>query len=68
MKPMLQALLKNRFKVALHRETREMQAYDMIVAKGGLKISPYDPAHPLAIPPRSGGLMTKATGTMSEIL
>jgi uncharacterized protein (TIGR03435 family) len=67
MKPMLQALLKDRFKVALHRETRGMQVYNMIVAKGGLKLAPYDPAHPLAIPPRSGGSMMKATGTMSEI-
>lgn len=67
MKPMLQALLKDRFKVEVHRESREMPVYDMVVAKGGLKISLSDPEHPLAMPPKYEGSMLKATGTMSEI-
>jgi uncharacterized protein (TIGR03435 family) len=35
--PMLQALLAERFKVALHRETRELPMYSLVVAKGGPK-------------------------------
>lgn len=36
---MMQTLLADRFKLALHRETRESRAYALVVAKGGLKIS-----------------------------
>jgi uncharacterized protein (TIGR03435 family) len=34
---MLQALLVERFKITLHRVTKEMQAYDLVIAKGGIK-------------------------------
>jgi uncharacterized protein (TIGR03435 family) len=34
---MLRALLAERFKLTLHRETKELQAYVMVVAKGGIK-------------------------------
>ncbi len=37
---MLQALLKDRFQLALHRETKELPIYNLVVAKGGLKIQP----------------------------
>ena len=37
MRPMMQALLAERFKLALHRQTKEMSAYVLIVAKGGPK-------------------------------
>jgi uncharacterized protein (TIGR03435 family) len=36
--PMLQALLEERFKLSIHRETKEMTAYALVVAKGGLKL------------------------------
>lgn len=36
----LQELLQDRFKLAVHRETRELPTYDLIVAKGGLKLQP----------------------------
>jgi bla regulator protein blaR1 len=36
--PMLQTLLENRFKLRLRRETREIPVYDLMVAKGGLKL------------------------------
>lgn len=54
---MLQTLLKDRFHVAVHPETKEMPVFDMVVAKGGLKMPPFDPAHPA--PPRgpAGGAM-----------
>lgn len=45
---MLQTLLADRFKLALHRETKELPVYAMVVAKGGPKLreSP-DPGDPL---------------------
>jgi uncharacterized protein (TIGR03435 family) len=38
MRPMLQALLAERFNLMLHRETRELPVHELTVAKGGLKI------------------------------
>jgi uncharacterized protein (TIGR03435 family) len=37
---MLQKLLADRFHLVLHRETREMSRYSLVVAKGGPKLSP----------------------------
>ena len=39
--PMLQALLEERFKVKIRRETREVPAYALTVAKGGPKLRPF---------------------------
>lgn len=36
--PMLQALLEDRFKLKVHRGTREVPIYNLVVAKGGLKL------------------------------
>lgn len=43
---MLQALLRDRFQIKTHRETRELPVYGLITGKGGLKLkeSPADPA------------------------
>ena len=35
---MLQPLLEDRFKLKVHRETRELPEYELVVAKGGLKM------------------------------
>jgi uncharacterized protein (TIGR03435 family) len=35
--PMMQALLEDRFKLKIHRETREVLVYALVVTKGGLK-------------------------------
>ena len=40
--PMLQALLEDRFHLKLHRETREVPDYELVVAKGGPKLKPFD--------------------------
>ena len=40
MRPMLQSLLADRFKLTLRRETREFPVYDLVVAEGGLKVAP----------------------------
>jgi uncharacterized protein (TIGR03435 family) len=39
MQPMLQALLADRFRLKLHRETREMPAFAIVVGKGGPKLT-----------------------------
>jgi uncharacterized protein (TIGR03435 family) len=41
---MLQKLLRDRFKMTVHRETRELQAYELVVAKNGPKIRESSPA------------------------
>jgi uncharacterized protein (TIGR03435 family) len=38
--PMLRALLEDRFKLRIHRETADAPVYAMTMAKGGLKIQP----------------------------
>jgi uncharacterized protein (TIGR03435 family) len=40
MKLMLQTLLRDRFKLALHWETKELPIYVLTVAKGGLRLQP----------------------------
>jgi len=37
---MLQALLAERFQLSLHRETRQITGYSLVVTKNGLKIRP----------------------------
>lgn len=40
---MLAAVLEDRFKLAVHRETKEMTEYALVVAKGGSKLKKVDP-------------------------
>jgi uncharacterized protein (TIGR03435 family) len=40
---MLAAVLADRFKLAVHRETKELTVYALVVAKNGPKIKPVDP-------------------------
>ena len=39
---MLQTLLSDRFQLVVHRETRELPIFELLVAKGGPKIRPAD--------------------------
>ena len=64
---MLQVLLKDRFGLAVHRETRESPAYDLIVAKDGLKIKPFDAGHPPVTPKNSGQSVIVGAGTMPQL-
>jgi uncharacterized protein (TIGR03435 family) len=41
MGPMMQTLLEDRFKLKIHRETREVPVYALSVAKGGPKLKPF---------------------------
>jgi uncharacterized protein (TIGR03435 family) len=43
LRQMFQTLLNDRFKLKFHRETREMTAYELAVAKGGAKLKHADP-------------------------
>lgn len=66
--PMLQSLLKERFQLAVHYESREMPVYNLVVAKSGLRILPFDPAHPPPVPPRNGAAsMIMGSGTMTQL-
>ncbi len=45
---MLRSLLADRFHMTFHHETKEMQVYELVVAKGGSKLKEVDPpAHGL---------------------
>lgn len=46
MRRMLQALLGERFKLALHRETKTMSVFELVVDKGGPKLPPPKPEGP----------------------
>src|SRR6185436_15944384 len=67
--PMLRALLADRFKLKIHRETEERTTLALTVAKDGLKIQPiepgscfeYDPANP----PAPGSMDGKASCGMA---
>lgn len=41
--PMLQALLEDRFKLKMHRETRDVPVYELVVGEGGSKLTPFKP-------------------------
>lgn len=45
-RPMLQALLAQRFNLKVHRETREMPVYAMIIGKSGVKFKESPPEKP----------------------
>ena len=66
--PMLQALVKDRFQLTAHRETRETPVFELIVMKAGPKFSAFDPAHIPPTPPRNGaGAMIIGPMTMEQL-
>ena len=68
---MLQALLAERFKLALHRDSTEHSVYALVVGKNGskLKESPPDPANSAAPPanPPSGAITIGAGNNQVQI-
>jgi uncharacterized protein (TIGR03435 family) len=65
--PMLQALLKERFHVEVHREMREMPVYEMLIASGGVKMLPYDPARKFDGINPHGNMIFAPSVTMPEL-
>jgi uncharacterized protein (TIGR03435 family) len=72
METMEQALLAERFHLKVHFETREMQLFEMVPAKGGLKIKPAAPVDDKAetsggkkdkLPAGSMGMQIRLNGT-----
>lgn len=67
-KPLLQSLLKDRFRLAFHPEMRQMQIYTLSVAKGGPKMSLYpEVPHPVVGYGRGSGATLRGTFTMSQL-
>jgi uncharacterized protein (TIGR03435 family) len=68
LQPMLQQLLKDRFKLEVHREAREMPVYDLEVAKGGVKMAVYPAVErPIEDPVGHGFPMSRGTSTTSQL-
>ncbi len=66
MMPMLQALLKERFHVEVHREMKELPVYEMVIAKGGVKMPPYDPERKFTGINPHGNMIFAPSSTMPE--
>jgi uncharacterized protein (TIGR03435 family) len=59
---MWQNMLADRFKLVIHRETREFQTYDLVVAKGGPKFKEADRSNTNDIPATRGALTFDKNG------
>jgi uncharacterized protein (TIGR03435 family) len=68
LKPMLQALLKDRFKLTTHLEKRELPLYYLVVAENGAKMSVYPaPERPSDYTNVRGLPMVRGTLTAAEL-
>lgn len=71
---MLQSLLLDRFKLKLDHETRQLSTYDLVIAKGGPKVTPTTlPQQPPAAnakeqSPRRGIAFSRGTGTTVQLV
>jgi uncharacterized protein (TIGR03435 family) len=76
---MLQTLLADRFKLAMHRETRDLPVWDLQTVKGGAKLpvpqghscsevmtTPPGPGQPRPAPPCGPGVVASGTGLAME--
>ena len=64
--PMLQALLAERFHLVLHREKKEIAAYALVAAKGGMKMQPAATGDRSQLNSRNGSL-TARNVTMAKL-
>ncbi len=55
---MLQTLLQDRFKLTVHSEKKEMQAYELMVATTGFKLKPSEPGEGSTVSGVQGGIRT----------
>jgi uncharacterized protein (TIGR03435 family) len=56
LRTMLQALLADRFKLAIHRQTKEMSAYVVVIGKNGHKMQESKTEGPSSLRPNGGRL------------
>jgi uncharacterized protein (TIGR03435 family) len=74
MRPVLQSLLADRFKLTLRRETRQLPVYDLLAAKDGLRIaaikegSCVTPERAVPFGPLSCGGVRKYLGPQRQVL
>jgi uncharacterized protein (TIGR03435 family) len=61
LREMLRALLADRFKLAVHRETKEMQAYIVTIGKNGHKMKPSEGEGEMEVKPTGKGLQVLFT-------
>ena len=61
---MMQSMLTDRFALVVHRETRTLPVYDLIVAKSGIKFREGDGRGEMSAGPR---LIRYGSGTMAEL-
>ena len=52
---MVQSLVEDRFQLKMHKETRELPIYELVVARGGPKIKPSEDQSPLSLGPTQRG-------------
>ncbi len=66
----LRALLEDRFQLKVHRETREMPIYELVVAKGGSKLKEEPPGAPgeFKLGLASGRIVTRGGGGKIALL
>ena len=66
---MMQALLRDRFQMKMHRETRETAVYGLVIGKGGLKLkdSPVDSPTNVSEPPNRNVNAAMASGAGTTV-
>ena len=62
---MLRHLLEDRFKLQAHAETKELPIYELVLAKGGSKLTPSDPENKYANGLQGGDGKPRGGGSMS---
>jgi len=66
---MLQNLLSERFKLKFHREKKEMPGFDLVVGKGGLKMTPAEGSGPsgMSMGMRGPGMPTTVSSERATV-